>query len=214
MKLKYITRTLLLSAIAATGITSCDSDADRVYVQTPGDINLDGASAEVILRPDNPQALALTLYWSGDGKLTLDNNLLQAPVNAAVETIQLSKDESFTSPLDLSVEKGVRSRQFLAEELNSLLGRLDFPAEQLSPLYIRIRSVLAANVEPQYSSVIKVMAQSYAIHLTLGTVLDKDWNETTMQFGIARGKRHLHRLHGCERLDELVVPRGQQCGVG
>lgn len=181
MKLKYITRTLLLSAIAATGITSCDSDADRVYVQTPGDINLDGASAEVILRPDNPQALALTLYWSGDGKLTLDNNLLQAPVNAAVETIQLSKDESFTSPLDLSVEKGVRSRQFLAEELNSLLGRLDFPAEELSPLYIRIRSVLAANVEPQYSSVIKVMAQSYAIHLTLGTVLDKDWNETTMQ---------------------------------
>lgn len=181
MKLKYITRTLLLSAIAATGITSCDSDADRVYVQTPGDINLDGASTEVILRPDNPQALALTIYWSGDGKLTLDNNLLQAPVNAAVETIQLSKDESFTSPLDLSVEKGVRSRQFLAEELNSLLGRLDFPAEQLSPLYIRIRSVLAANVEPQYSSVIKVMAQSYAIHLTLGTVLDKDWNETTMQ---------------------------------
>ena len=34
---------------------------------------------------------------------------------------------------------------------------------------------------PTYSSVLKAMVQSYRIHLILGTVLDKDRNETAMQ---------------------------------
>lgn len=163
------------------GLVSCDSDIDPVYVQPSDEVSLGGASGDIVLTPDNPQALAMTIYWSGDGKLALSDTLLQAPVNAADETIQLSKDETFTTTIDLSVEKGVRSRQFLCEELNSLLGRLGYEAEEKAPLYIRIKSVLAANLEPSYSSTLKVLVQSYRIHLTLGTVLDRDWNETTMK---------------------------------
>lgn len=181
MKIKNILQAVLLSGIVTLGFTSCDSDIDPVYVLPSDDIELEGARGDVILTPDNPQALAMTIYWNGDGQLTLSDTLLQAPVNAAVETIQLSKDEQFSTTLDLSVEKGVRSRQFLCEELNSLLGRLGYIADEKAPLYIRIRSVLAANTSPEYSSIIKVMVQSYRIHLTLGTVLDKDWNETAMQ---------------------------------
>lgn len=181
MKLNKIIRTVLLSGVMTLGLISCDSDIDPVYVQTPDDISLGGASGDIVLTPDNPQALAMTIYWSGDGRLALSDTLLQAPVNAADETIQLSRDENFTTTIDLSVEKGVRSRQFLCEELNSLLGRLGFEADVKAPLYIRIRSVLAANMQPTYSSVLKVMVQSYRIHLILGTVLDKDWNETSMK---------------------------------
>lgn len=181
MKLNNIIRTVLLSGITALSLASCDSDIDPVYVLPAGEIALGGGTGEVILSPGNPQALALTLYWSGDGQLALSDTLLQAPLNAAEETIQLSKDEQFTATIDLSVEKGVRSRQFLCEELNSLLGRLGYIADEKAPLYIRIRSVLAANIEPTYSTIIKVSVQSYRIHLILGTVLDKDWNETTMQ---------------------------------
>lgn len=181
MKLKNILRTALLSGIVTLGFASCDSDIDPVYVLPSDNIELEGAREDVILTPDNPQALAMTIYWNGNGQLALSDTLLQAPVNAAVETIQLSKDEQFSATLDLSVEKGVRSRQFLCEELNSLLGRLDYTADEKAPLYIRIRSVLAANTSPDYSSIIKVMVQSYRIHLILGTVLDKDWHETAMQ---------------------------------
>lgn len=181
MKLNNIIRTVLLSGIMTFGLVSCDSDIDPVYVQPSDEVSLGGASGDIVLTPDNPQALAMTIYWSGDGKLALSDTLLQAPVNAADETIQLSKDETFTTTIDLSVEKGVRSRQFLCEELNSLLGRLGYEAEEKAPLYIRIKSVLAANLEPSYSSTLKVMVQSYRIHLTLGTVLDRDWNETTMK---------------------------------
>lgn len=162
------------------GLASCDSDIEPVYVIPSDDITLGGASEEIILSANNPQALAMTIYWSGDGQLSLDNTLLQAPVNAAEETIQLSKDDQFLSPIDISVEKGVRSKQFLSEELNSLLGRLGYTADEKAPLYIRVRSVLAANLDAAYSFAIKVMVQSYRIHLNLGTVLDKDWNETSM----------------------------------
>lgn len=181
MKINNIIRTVLLSGIVTFGLVSCNSDIDPVYVQPSDEVSLGGASGDIVLTPDNPQALAMTIYWSGDGKLALSDTLLQAPVNAADETIQLSKDETFTTTIDLSVEKGVRSRQFLCEELNSLLGRLGYEAEEKAPLYIRIKSVLAANLEPSYSSTLKVMVQSYRIHLTLGTVLDRDWNETTMK---------------------------------
>lgn len=180
MKFKNIIRTALLSGIMAFSLVSCDSDIDPVYVLPSDAVSLGGASGDIILTPDNPQALAMTIYWSGDGQLTLSDTLLQAPVNAAEETIQLSRDEQFSNTIDLSVEKGVRSRQFLCEELNSLLERLGYTADEKAPLYIRIRSVLAANIEPSYSSVIEVMVQSYRIHLILGTVLDKDWNETSM----------------------------------
>ena len=181
MKLNNIIRTVVLSGIVTFCLVSCDSDIDPVFVLRSDEVSLGGASGDIVLTPDNPQALAMTVYWSGDGKLTLSDTLLQAPVNAADETIQLSKDESFSTTIDLSVEKGVRSRQFLCEELNSLLGRLGYETEEKAPLYIRIKSVLAANLEPSYSSTLKVMVQSYRIHLILGTVLDKDWNETSMK---------------------------------
>lgn len=180
MKLNNIIRTTLLSCIATLGLASCDSDIDPTYVQSPDEIMLAGASGEIILSPDNPEALVMTIYWSGDGRLSLSDDLIQAPVNAAVETIQFSADETFSSPLDISVEKGVRERQFLSDELNSILGRMGYEPDVKAPLYIRIRSVLAANMEPQYSSTMKVVVQSYSLRLILGTVLDKDWNETTM----------------------------------
>ncbi len=127
-----------MSGIIAISFASCDSDIDPVYVHPADDISLGGATGDVILNPNSPQALAMTIYWSGDGQLALSDTLLQAPLNAADETIQLSKDEQFSTTIDLSVEKGVRSRQFLCEELNSLLGRLGYTADEKAPLYIRI----------------------------------------------------------------------------
>lgn len=177
MKHRYIIGALIAAGLC---VASCNSDIDEVYVSPSAPITVGGASDDVILNPANPQSLALTVYWSGDGQLALSDTLIQAPVNAADETIQLSNDENFSTTLDIAVEKGVRQKQFLSEELNSLLGRLGFEADQPAPLYIRIRSVLAANLKPRYSDVIKVTVQSYRIRLILGTVLDKDGNETAM----------------------------------
>lgn len=175
-----IFKTVLMSAVGAMLFSSCDSDIDPVYVLPGESAELAGATSEIVLTPNNPKALALTVYWSGSGRLTLSDTLLQAPVNAAETTIQLSKDEAFSSLLDVAVGKGIYSRQFLSEELNSLLGRLDYQADEKAPLWIRVRSVLAANIEPSYSNVLNVQVQSYRIHLNLGKVFDKNWGETSM----------------------------------
>lgn len=179
MKLNNIF-TPVICGLICCGAAGCSSDITPVYVDPSDAIVLGGDTGEIILSPDNPTALALTVYWSGDGELSLSDGQLQAPVNAAEETLQLSRTEDFSETVDLSPEKGVRSRQFLSEELNSLLGRLGFAADEKAPLYLRVRSMLAANMPPVYSSVLSVTVQSYRIHLDIGTVLDKDRNETNM----------------------------------
>lgn len=171
----------LASIVAVSSLVSCNSDIDPVYVLPSDPATLGGATGDIVLTPDNPQALVLTIYWSGDGRLSLDNEQLQAPVNAAETTIELSKDEAFTSPFEIPVDKGVRSRQFLSDEFNSLLGRMGYEADIKSPLWIRVRSELALNMSPTYSNVLEVQVQTYKIHLILGTVLDKNWGETSMK---------------------------------
>ena len=168
-----IVKLILLSAVMTVATTSCDSDIDPVYVLSGDSMELMGGPNEVILTPDNPQALALTVYWSGDGRLALSDTLLQAPVNVAEITIQFSKDEHFTAPLNIAVDKNIHSRQFLCEELNSLLDRLGYEANEKAPLWIRMRSALAANIAPEYSNVMEVLVQSYRIEL-------EDWTRTSM----------------------------------
>ncbi len=172
--------TALATVLAASTLASCDSDIDPVYVLPADQVQLNGATGDIVLTPANPQALAMTVYWSGDGRLSLSDDNLQAPVNAAETTIQLSADESFSSPMDIAVDKGVTSRQFLCEEFNSLLGRMGYVAGQKTPLWIRVRMTLAANIEPTYSNPLQVMVQTYRISLVLGKVLDSSWGETAM----------------------------------
>lgn len=180
------------AAVAALS-ASCDSDIDPVYVLPGESAELGGGPGEIILTPANPQALALTLYWSGDGRLALSDTLLQAPVNAAETTIELSADADFSSPLEITVDRDCRSRQFLCEEFNSLLGRMGYEADVKAPLWIRVRSVLAANMPAEYSNTLELAVQTYRIRLDIGRVLDKDRGETAMTLaspeenGIYRG---------------------------
>lgn len=166
--------------VACMTLAACDSDIEKVYVQPSDATEMGGATGPVILTPSNTDGLALTLYWNADGTLTLSDPSLQGPVNAWENTIQLSADAAFASPLELSVAKGRTSRQLLGGELNSLLTQMGFEANVMSKLYIRLRSVLAANVEPRFSNVLEVEVQPFRIMLNLATVLDKDHNMTEM----------------------------------
>ena len=53
-----IVKLILLSAVMTVATTSCDSDIDPVYVLSGNSMELMGGPNEVILTPDNPQALA------------------------------------------------------------------------------------------------------------------------------------------------------------
>ena len=163
------------------GIASCASDIDPVYIEPTDDSTLGGGSHDITLNPDTPDALVLTLYWSGDGQISLSDPQLQAPVNYAEQIIELASDAEFANKFEITLDKEARSYQFLNDDLNALLGRLGYEADQMAPLYIRIRSVLGANIDPTYSNVLEVNVQIYRISLVLGTVLDSNWGETSMR---------------------------------
>lgn len=175
---KIIYRLSLVAAVL--GMVSCSNDMEKVYVLPSAGITLGGASEDIVLTPDNPEALALTLYWEADDRPDTSNPAIDAPLGAAVKTIELSPSQNFENTLEIAVENNTRSYQFLREEFNALLGRLDYVAGTLSPLWIRIRSSLGANMEPEYSNALCVNVSTYRISLERGSVLDKDGNVTDM----------------------------------
>ena len=158
--------------------TSCNSDINKVYVDSDDEITLFGATEDIILTGDNPDALALSLYWDSSTSLSTSDSNVQAPLNSRELTLQLSDSENFSSLVEVALEKGRDSRQFLNAELNALLTRLDFSPEYLAPLYIRLKSELAANLLPSYSNLLKVNVQPYKLSMKLGSVLDADKNDT------------------------------------
>ena len=137
-------------------VASCNSDMDEVYVLPVPDVSLSGASEDIELNDDNAESLALSLNWSGDGKLSLSDPDYKAPVNAAAEFIEFSKTEDFSTPYSIATENGVRTKQYTGTEFNAVLKQLVFPIGEKLPLYIRIKTELAANVTPTYSNVLKV----------------------------------------------------------
>ena len=137
-------------------LVACNNDMDRVYMLPEDPVNLGGATQDVVLSEDTPEALALTVYWSGDGHIQLSDDRLQAPVNAASLTIQ------FADCTEVNVPQGQFMYQFFSEDFNKLVKGMGYPAGISSPLWIRVRSTLAANMTPTLSNVLKVNVTPYA----------------------------------------------------
>ncbi len=172
-KTKYI----LASLMAVMTLTACDKDGDMITTSGAKPVELDG-SGDVVIDKDHVSGLALTLNWTDNSKLTTNDERVQTPIGTTVNTLQFSKSSSFESVIEILTESGTTSMQFTGENLNSLVGRVGLESDIASTLYIRMRSVLANNVEPQYSNVYQIQVTPYSIDMTLGFVLDAGRNDT------------------------------------
>lgn len=163
----------ILSLLAVLALTACDNDGDMITTAGPDAITLSG-SGDAKLSGDTPNALALTLYWNDNGTLKTSDPQVLAPKNAAVNTLQFSATDDFASTIDEVTDAGITSRQYTHDALNSLAGRLGLPGDVASPVYIRVRSVIANNIEPAYSNVLTVNVTPYVIDMTKGYILNSD----------------------------------------
>lgn len=148
-------------SFAALCLAACSNDMDRVYMSPEEPVSLGGATQDVVLSEETPQALALTIYWSGDGRIQLSDDRLQAPVNAAELTIQLADNERFLNSTEVNVEKGQYMYQFFSEDFNKLLTGMGYAPGVSMPLWIRVRSTLASNIAPLLSNALKVNVTPY-----------------------------------------------------
>lgn len=167
----------LFCAAALLTLAACDEDGDFITSSGATAVQLSG-SGDVVLSSDNVSALALTLYWTDNSRLTTNDDRVQLPVGTTVNTLQFSATNAFTDVIEQLAESGTTSIQFTAGQLNALVGRVGLAGDVASPLYIRMRSVLANNMEPLYSNVCQISVTPYTIDMTRGYVLNADLSDT------------------------------------
>ena len=164
--LKYI----LISLVALIA-AACDNDGEILTTAGADAVTLNGETTDIVLDYDNADDIALTIYWSDNGTITLSNPSYSAPENATTNTVQFSASEDFETVYEDLAESGVFEAQYTVSALNSILSRLSFEPDESAPLYIRVESSLADNIDPTYSNVLTVNVTPYELDLTVGYVL-------------------------------------------
>lgn len=172
-------KSMLLVALAAISLAACDNDGDTLYAGV-GEGTLSGATDDIVLDADKINDLALTVYWTDNGTLTLSDPKVAAADNAITNTVQLSATEDFSTVEDVVADAGNFYYQFTHSTLNAALSHLAYPEGQSSPLYIRVKMSLGDNVEPSYTNVLKVNVTPYTIDMSVGYILDANKGETEM----------------------------------
>lgn len=176
MKLyKYLSIAVLtlLSAV----MLSCEEDGKLLYGNFNGEIDLSG-SDRVVIDLSNPNALALTLYWDGNASISLTDNRYKASEKAVTVSVQLSATEDFSTVYEYVPGNGKSHFQLTHSTLNNALMRLGFEGNVEAPLYIRIRSRLANNIEDIYSNAITVTVVPFTVDSSIAFVYDSDKNDT------------------------------------
>jgi hypothetical protein len=165
-------------ACMSLGMTSCNNDGDLIFTSGGANLSLDGNTDDIVLDKNNLNALALTVYWNDNGKISTSDDRVAAPNYAVVNTIQFSASDGFASTVDFTMENGTFSKQFTHGDLNSVLNRLGYEAGVKAPLYIRVKGLLANNIDPQYSNVLTVNVTPYVIDMTQGFILNSNKEDT------------------------------------
>ena len=173
---KYIAAAGL--AVMLLGAQGCDKDGDTINTDGPDRAEVSGVASDIVLDKDQLQSLALTISWNENGKISLSDPLVAAPEGAATNTVQFSADPEFASVVDDNVESGVYYRQYTCEALNNLVGRLGLEGGVKGTVYIRVKTVLGANIDPKYSDVHTITVTPYFIDMSIGFVLDASQNDT------------------------------------
>lgn len=171
------TKYFLLSLLAVLSSASCSTDADLISSSGAQAVELDG-SGDVVLDKNHKPDLALTLYWTDNSRLSTSDERVQAPAGTTANTLQFAGTEDFSSPVEVLTKAGSTSLQYTVEALNTLAGRLGLAGDTPSPLYIRMKSVLANNLDPVYSNVYRIQVTPYRIDMSRAFILASDRTDT------------------------------------
>lgn len=167
-----------MTALATITLCGCEKDGTLLNVNDTPATQLHGAADEIVLSFDNVNALAMSVYWTDNGNITLSDPQVEAPQYAYENTLELSATDDFAAPLSFVMGKGELYKQFTVGELNSAAMRLGYDGYVKQPLYIRVSSSLGKNLPPKYSNVMTVYITPYKIYMNYGYVLDSGWNDT------------------------------------
>lgn len=170
-----------LAVLSLVSLASCDKDGDLVYTGGADKAELTTSADIIELSKDHLDGLALSFYWNDNGTISLNRPDILPPADAVTNTVEFSATEDFAVKYEEPVPAGVYECRYTVMALNNITGRIGLEPDTEGDMYIRVRSSVGDNVNPNYSNTLKVVVVPFFIDRTRGYYLDKDQNETGVE---------------------------------
>lgn len=148
----------LIVAMLLLFVSACEKEGDKLVVTGPTSIELLATASEVQLNSSAPRAVALQLMWNA-GDLTSTANIAQSQLKTS---LQFSASESFAT-IGRAVDLVSSSASYTNQQLNTMALAMGFLPDAPQPMYVRVASRLANNVDPLYSNIIRIEVTAYEI---------------------------------------------------
>lgn len=157
-------------------LTACKKDGDTVTLEHVSGNELVASATELVLTNATAGSNVYSLSWSKDSirlsKYGLSNTAL-------TNTLQFDTVSNFTHPKE-SVETGVQ-KLFTGTSLNMLVLSMGMAPEETKTIYIRLKTLVGANLEPLYTPTValKVTTFNLVSFLYMPGDLSGGWNGYT-----------------------------------
>lgn len=167
---------IIYSLMAILLLAACEKDGDKIYLNGHESNELIATESDIVLQQEEASKVVLSLTWS-KSTLSVSNPAMDAPDLELVYT-QISTTNDFSANVVETLETGL-SKAYTGAELNTVAKNLSIAADVATPVYIRLKSTIGNNTQPQYSNVVTVNLTAYDIDMTVGFVLDSKQESTS-----------------------------------
>lgn len=154
---------------------ACNDDGEKIYLSGLEASQLILTETDVVLSKDNAATIVLSAAWK-NSTLVVSHPDMKAP-SVFKAYLQLSTTDDFSSNV-VEIESSSESKAFTGLELNAQAKALGLTPDVVTPVYIRLRGSMGANVESVYSEVKTVNITPYLIDMTLAFVLNTEKKPT------------------------------------
>lgn len=162
---------VLIWLCVLTGMVSCESDADKIFLSSLTGNELAASSESVVLEADKSKMFALSFAWT-DRTLKISNPDVGFSDGLVTTSLQVSDTEDFSGSVKEESVSGL-AKSYTGSELNILANALNVTEPVATALYFRLAGKTGNNIAPVYSNVVKVDVTPYQLDTHFADLLDQ-----------------------------------------
>lgn len=170
---------LLWMLCLITGLASCESDGDKIFLSSLTENELAASSESVVLEGDKAKLFALSFGWTNQ-TLKISNPDVNFADGLVTTSLQASTSEDFSSNVKEESVTGL-SKSFTGTELNIFANSLNVTEPVATDIYFRLAGKTGNNIAPVYSNVVKVTVTPYQLDTHYANILDDSSQDTGLK---------------------------------
>lgn len=191
--MKALARNTFLFLLALLGVTACQKDEDKIYLNSIEPGQLVASDDAVVLTQERSADIVLSLAWSVDN-LAVSDPSVGVPGGLMIMNLEASTDEHFSTAVSTAVSS--YSQAYTGSSLNALAQNAGVEPYSPTPVYFRLAARTGSNMEPVYTNTVAVTITSYEIDMSHLYVLDSSQAETGMSLYSPQSDGHYEGFLG------------------